>query len=109
MARTKRPAQMRDQSGWHRDERRVRNRIHFFDRWREYRVHSALAADLEIRFQCVRVAGVILIRPELQRVYENADDHKTALLPRRFNEAFVTGMKGAHSRHEADYFAGFSG
>src|SRR5262245_54199890 len=104
MPGTKRSTQVLRQSRWHIDERSVGSRIYLLHRRREYEINSTLPTEFEVRFQCLWVAGVVLIRAELKRVYENADGNETALSPGGLKELFMAGVKRAQGRHQANHF-----
>jgi hypothetical protein len=52
-----------------------------------------------------RVSGEILVRTELQRIDEDADDHALRQLRRTADETAVAGVQVAHRRHERDALA----
>jgi hypothetical protein len=59
----------------------------------------------ELRDVALEVAGVaveVLVRPELRRVHEDADDHSIGGDPRLPHEREVPLVKRPHRRHERD-------
>ena len=69
---------------------------------REQEVGAGLVEQGEIRVQVARVAGEVLLRPELQRVHEERDDDEVGHLPRPRDERQVPVVQRAHRRHERD-------
>src|SRR5690606_5950077 len=61
--------------------------------------------ELAIFFRRARIGVEIFVRPELQRVHEDADDDSVATLACRRNETAVPGVQIAHRRHERNALA----
>ena len=56
----------------------------------------------KVSVQVARIADQVFVRPELLRVYENADDSSVGGACCDFNQRCVSAVKCAHSGHERD-------
>lgn len=65
-------------------------------------VGAAILASEEVSLFVARVGFEILIRPELRRVYEVANDDEVGFISSGANEGCVTVVEVAHGRHEGD-------
>ena len=70
-------------------------------------IHAFFLAEGAVRLQIAGISGQIFVRPELDRIDEDADDDAVIFRAGSVDEASVTVVKIAHRRHEADGKAGF--
>src|SRR5258708_4107015 len=68
----------------------------------EYQIGAAPAAEFQIGRQPAGVSLVVFLAVELERVYENGDDHAAGLGPRPVDQRAVPGVQGPHGGDQAD-------
>ena len=78
-----------------------RHGVHFIDRRGEYEIDAEPIAKLTVRVEPARIAPQIVLTIELQRVDEDADDHRLTLVPRLFNQPDMARVQRAHRGHQA--------
>src|SRR5207237_9360619 len=76
--------------------------VHFCLSRREDEIDALSAANLQVFLQWSWIARQVLVRPELRRVDENANDNEPGLGPSGPDQADVAGVQRPHRRHEAD-------
>jgi hypothetical protein len=84
----------------------ARARVHLMHVRHQHRRNAMRLAARQVRLGCAGILRQVLERPELDRVHEDADGHKSALPPGRVNEAVVARVQRAHCRDQADNMTG---
>jgi hypothetical protein len=88
------------------DERTQGTRIHLLDRWHKNGIDAQLLAVLDVSIGRARILIKVFLLVELNRIYENADDHEVRFTNSAFNQAGVTAMKRPHGRYKTDNLSG---
>jgi hypothetical protein len=86
--------------GSHVDRRLGAARVHLLDRGDEQQVAAGLGQQRLVALQVARIAGEILVWPELRRVHEQARRHAIVVRAGAAHEREVAFVQVAHRGHQ---------
>jgi hypothetical protein len=86
-----------------------RKGVYLVDGRGKYQIDTEPIAELAVLIEPARIAPQVVLAIELQRVDEDADDHRLTLVPRLFNQPDMARVQRAHRGDQAYRGVGTAG